>query len=80
VKRLRFLSIFFIMHLLVCLAGGGSGFLFTYHMLYRGEGSERQALALLLLVGVGIAVFLVLLYMVTVLFTTADRKLSDAGK
>lgn len=80
VKRIGFLSIFFIMHLLVALAGGGAGQLFSYHMLYRGEGSERQTLILSLLIGVGIAVFLVLLYIVTVLFTTADRKLSDAGK
>ena len=80
VKRLGFLGIFFIMHSLVCLAGGGAGFLFTYHLLYRGEGSERQALVLSLLVGVGIAMFLVLLYVGTVLYTTADRKLSDAGK
>ncbi len=40
VKRVGFLSIFFIMHLLVSLAGGGAGFLFTYHMLYRGEVAE----------------------------------------
>lgn len=80
VKRLGFLSIFFIMHLLVSLAGGGAGFLFSYHMLYRGEGSERHALILSLLVGVVIAVFLVLLYIFTVLITTADRKLSDAEK
>lgn len=80
VKRLGFLSIFFIMHLLVSLAGGGAGLLFSYHMLYRGEGSEQRALVLSLLVGVLIAVLLVLLYIVTVLITTADRKLSDAGK
>lgn len=80
VKRLGFLSIFFIMHLLVSLAGGGAGFLFGYHMLYRGEGSEKHALVLSLLLGVGIAALLILLYIVTVLITTADRKLSDAGK
>jgi hypothetical protein len=80
VKRLGFLSIFFIMHLLVSLAGGGSGLLFAYHLLYRGEGSEGQALVASILVGMGVTVFLVLLYMVTVLYTTADDKLTGEDK
>jgi hypothetical protein len=80
VKRLGFLSIFFLMHLLVSLAGGGSALLFTYHLVYHGEGSEGQALVPSILVGVGITVFLVLLYLVTVLYTTADRKLSGEQK
>jgi hypothetical protein len=80
VKRLGFLSIFFIMHLLISLAGGGSGLLFTYFMLYAGEASARQSLTVAILVGAGISLFLVVLYVITVLYTTADRKLSDAGK
>jgi hypothetical protein len=80
VKRIGFLSIFFIMHLLISLAGGGSGLLFTYHVLYQGPGSERRALTISIAAGVVIASFLIFLYVATVLFTTADRKLSDTGK
>jgi hypothetical protein len=80
VRRMAPLSIHFITHLLVCLAGAVAGLFFTYHMVYRGEGSEVLALVLSLLVGVGIAVGLVVLYIVTVLITTADHKLNNAGK
>ena len=80
VKRLGFLSIFFLMHLLVSLAGGGSGLLFTYHLLYHEDGSGGHALAWSIPVGVAITVFLVVLYIATVLYTTADEKLSDTAK
>jgi hypothetical protein len=80
VKRLGFLSIFFIMHLVVSLAGGGSALLFTYFLLYAGPGSETRTLGIALAAGIGTTAFLIVLYVVTVLYTTADRKLSDAGK
>jgi hypothetical protein len=80
VKRLGFLSIFFIMHLLVSLAGGGSALLFTYFFLYSGPGSELRSIIIASCVGVATAAFLILLYVATVLYTTADRKLSDASK
>jgi uncharacterized membrane protein YhaH (DUF805 family) len=80
VKRLGFLSIFFIMHLMISLAGGGSGFLFTYFMLSRSHFDNPFALAVSILVGVTISALLVLLYIFTVLYTTADRRLSDAQK
>jgi hypothetical protein len=80
VKRVGFLSIFFLMHLLVSLAGGGSGTLFTYFLLYPGRGENGHVLLPAVLVGVAITVCLVVLYIATVLYTTADRKLTDAGK
>jgi hypothetical protein len=79
VKRIGVLSIFFIMHLLVSAAGGGSAALLTYQLLYARLGAGHLVLPSLL-IGAGITLFLVLLYIVTVLYTTADRKLSDAGK
>src|SRR5581483_11080259 len=66
VKRLGFLSIFFIMHLVVSLAGGGSALLFTYFLLYAGPGSETRSLVLALLAGVATTVFLIALYIATV--------------
>jgi hypothetical protein len=80
VKRIGLLSIFFIMHLLISVAGGAAGTLFTFHMLYDGPSSEWPAMRLSLVVGALISVVLVLLYILTVLYTTAERKLSDAGK
>ena len=80
VKRIGVLSIFFIMHLLVSLAGGGSALLFSYHLFNLDRVGERHGLAPSILIGFATSLFLVLLYIVTVLYTTADKKLSDAGK
>ena len=80
VKRLGFLSIFFIMHLLISLAGGGSAVLLTFYILYTAGTSQTAALGWSLLVGAMVAVFLVVLYIGTVLYTTADRRLGDAAK
>jgi len=80
VKRIGFLSIFFIMHLLISLAGGGSALLFSYFLIYAAPESRGHALLAAILIGVGTSLVLILLYIATVLYTTADRKLVDAGK
>jgi hypothetical protein len=80
VKRLGFLSIFFIMHLVISLAGGGSALLFSYFLLHVGSGSQTGAMLIASLIGVATTAFLLVLYIVTVLWTTSDRKLSDSGK
>jgi hypothetical protein len=80
VRRLGFLSIFFIMHLLISLAGGGSAVLLSFYILYTTGTSEASALGWSLFVGVLVACVLVLLYIGTVLYTTADRRLGDAAK
>ncbi len=80
VKRIGLLSIFFIMHLLISIAGGAAGTLFTFHVLYGGPSSEWPAMRLSLVVGALISLVLVLLYILTVLYTTAEGKLGDAGK
>jgi hypothetical protein len=80
VKRVNPLSIFFIMHLMISLFGGASGAFFVYHLLrFRDPGGPDPAAASLI-AGGSIAVLLVVLYVVTILQTTADRKLqSGAG-
>jgi hypothetical protein len=78
VKRVNPLSIFFIMHLLVSLAGGASGTFFVYHLLrYRNPGGGGQLLPSAL-AGLAFVAGLVVLYVVAVLQTTADRKLQSA--
>jgi hypothetical protein len=81
VQRVNLLSIFFILHLLISLAGGASGMLLAYQLL-NATGAE-PARALLLpsaLIGGGITLALVLLYIGTVRLTTSDRRLSNIGK
>jgi hypothetical protein len=81
VKRLGFLSIFFIMHFLISLAGGCSGALFAYQMLLEpGSGRQAATIAWSLVIGVAITAILMVLYVGTVLYTTADKKLQDASK
>jgi hypothetical protein len=76
VQRVNPLSIFFIMHALISLAGGGAGGLFAYYVLV-GSGAMATAgtLALSLLIGFALTLALVILYIGTVLYTTADEKL-----
>jgi hypothetical protein len=80
VKRVNPLSIFFIMHFLVSLAGGASGALFAYHLLvYAGVESGAQRLTSVLS-GAAITLLLVLVYVGTVAYTTSDQRLESAGK
>ncbi len=79
VKRVNPLSIFFILHLLVSLAGGASGTFFVYHLLkYHDPGGSHLMTSLL--AGVAVIAGLVALYIVAVLQTTADRKLESATR
>lgn len=80
VTRIQPLSIFFLMHLVVSLAGGASALLLTYQLLYAGPGTEGRTLLLSLAVGVPVAAFLVGLFVVTVLVTTSDKRLTDSQK
>lgn len=74
VQRVNVLSIFFIMHLFICLCGGGTGFLFLYHLLklggYEAAGIWSAFGGILVFVG------LIVVYVATVLVTTSDNKLS----
>jgi hypothetical protein len=78
VRRVSPLSLFFLMHLLVSVAGGCSAFLFLSHVLYDPEAPSHLGTVLAsVLGGAGLTLLLILLYVGTVLHTTADRKLRD---
>ena len=80
VQRVNPLSIFFIMHLIVCLAGGCCCALFVFHLfrLFDSPGTGQMAWSVLF--GAVFSLVLVALYMVTVLQTTADRKLHQKAR
>jgi hypothetical protein len=81
VQRVNLLSIFFILHFLVSLAGGASGMLLTYQLLNAaGADPDRGVLLPSALTGGGILLVLVLLYIGTVRVTTSDGRLSNVGK
>lgn len=76
VTRISPLSLFFLMHLLVSVAGGCSGGLFVSHVLYDpGAASHAGTVAASVACGAGIALLLILFYVGTVLYTTNDGKL-----
>jgi hypothetical protein len=80
VQRVNVLSLFFIMHALVCLAGGGCGTLFSIYLLRLGGIDLAHVVVPAVLIGVAIAALLLVCYVVTVLNTTSDKKLQSAGK
>ncbi|HEV3263559.1 MAG TPA: hypothetical protein VG013_42380 [Gemmataceae bacterium] len=79
VKRINPLSIFFIMHSLVSLAGGGSAALLALHLLTDAGEGQRQAIAYSVAVGLCVCLLLTLLYVGTVRHTTSDEKLRGVG-
>jgi hypothetical protein len=80
VQRVSVLSLFFIMHALISLAGGGCATLFSMYLLRLGGVELEHLLVPAVFIGVAFAALLVALYVVTVLHTTSDRKLQGAGK
>src|SRR5713226_2433793 len=76
VKRIGVLSIFFIMHALIGLAGGCSAAVFSYHLLVnpnrRSPTLDPTALIWSILIGVLFTGTLMIFYVVTVLQTTGD--------
>jgi hypothetical protein len=83
VKSVNPLSIFFLMHVLVSLAGGGSGTLFAMYMLAEPGPGGGQALVpqlVPILLGIVITLALILTYIGTVLYTTSERKLQGGGR
>jgi hypothetical protein len=80
VQRVNILSLFFIMHAMICLAGGGCGVFFTMHLLRLAGMDLPSVLLPSVLVGLAITVLLLLCYVLTVLHTTSDKKLQSVGK
>jgi hypothetical protein len=78
VSRISPLSLFFLMHLLVSVAGGCSGGLFVAHVLYDPSAeSQAGTVAASVACGTALALALVLFYVGTVLYTTNDGKLKQ---
>ena len=79
VQRVNPLSIFFIMHLLVSLAGGCGLALFSFHMFRLVDHDGAGQMAWSALIGATLVAALMGLYVVVVLQTTAERKLSKTA-
>jgi hypothetical protein len=77
VQRINPLGIFFIMHLLISLAGGGSAMLFTIYMLHLSGAGLESAIWPGALIGSVVTVLLIVFYIVTVQHTTSDQKLGN---
>jgi hypothetical protein len=76
VRRISPLSIFFIMHTLISVAGGAAGGLFAFWLLYDpNAASHAREGTTAALIGLGITLALLLLYVGTVLYTTSEKKL-----
>jgi hypothetical protein len=73
VQRLNPLGVFFIMHVLISVAGGCSAALLALHLLYRPD--RGGVVVSSVLIGVFVALLLIALYIVMVRHTTADQKL-----
>jgi hypothetical protein len=80
VQRVNVLSVFFIMHALVSLAGGGCATLFSMHLLRLAGVGLDHVVVPSVLIGIALMALLLLCYVVTVLHTTSDKKLQGAGK
>ena len=79
VRRVNPLSIFFIMHLFISMAGGVSCCLFLFFLYFDAQGQSNQIrFSYCVLAGVGFVVLLILLYVGTVLYTTADKRLQQS--
>lgn len=76
VQRINFLSIFFLMHLLISVAGGFSAALFALQLLFL-YAVDRPVLYAVL-IGAGVAALLVILYLGMVWYTTTDAKLKSS--
>ncbi len=79
VSRISPLSLFFVMQAFISLAGGVASGLFSMFMLRLGESDSTRAPYWAALIGVLVALTLMLLYVVTVCFTTADHRLQRVG-
>lgn len=78
VQRINPLSIHFILQAFVSCAGGATAALFAIYMVrLRDPDTIYSAVAIGTLLGIGVAVTLMVLDMVTVAYTTSDKRLQD---
>jgi hypothetical protein len=76
VQRINPLSIFFILQTFISLAGGVSGALLAFHgFAVAGWPTDAATVAWSAVIGLAITLALLVVYVATVLHTTADKKL-----
>ena len=80
VERVNMLSIFYLMHALVVLLGGGSAGFTAGMFAWRGGFGRESAIAVGAGVGIAYVVALKVAYYVTILQATSDAKLQGARK
>lgn len=80
VQRINPLSIFFIMHLIVCLAGGCCATLLAYHLFRLFAPEVERPMIWSVALGSIFTVGLVATYMILVVRTTSDGKLDQRAK
>jgi hypothetical protein len=77
VSHINPLSIFFILQMIISLAGGFTAAMFTFWMIYWAKGSPQHAGWWGALAGVVVAGALIALYAITVARTTSDERLRN---
>lgn len=80
VQRIAPLSIFFIMQAIISMAGGVCGAVFSVFMMYLASHDPEHVVLLATVVGVALTAGLMILYIVTVNYTTADHRLQALWK
>ena len=81
VQRLSPLSIHFILHSIISLAGGASAGMFTVFMVrLANPDASTMAVWLGVLIGVLVVALMMALYLVTVSYTTADHRLQSIAE
>lgn len=80
VQRVSPLSIFFIMQMIISLAGGLSAGLFSVWMLHLREPDPKHVFLWATLIGAAVTLALIALYIVTVNHITSDRRLAALDK
>jgi hypothetical protein len=79
VQRVGVLSIFFILQAIVSLGGGCASAILSVFLFYLGN-PQTDATIPSVLIGFAVAALLMILYVVTVLYTTSDNRLEKIGK
>jgi hypothetical protein len=78
VQRIGVLSIFFILQTIISMAGGCASALLSVYLFHLGDAPNSSGWPALL-VGVAVTAFLLALYVLTVLYTTSDKRLQQIG-
>ncbi|MBI3412179.1 MAG: hypothetical protein HY040_27935 [Planctomycetes bacterium] len=80
VSRIQPLSIAFILQAIVSIGGGASAALFSVYMMFLANPQIEHPGIWATLIGLVITAALILLYVLTVSYTTSDQRLQSIGK